>query len=70
MLQLERAFDKRSWHGTNLWGSLRDLTRTGTTSGSWRSTPPMGAAGHDLYHAGQIQLLKKLLASESSAETT
>jgi hypothetical protein len=155
VLQLERAFDKRSWHGTNLWGSLRDLT---TEEVAWRPHPDrhniwelaihaaywkyrvfrlvserpprafelrgsnfftrpaggadwpsdrellpgwhrrlvdaveefdegrlaervgndwftfqdliLGAAGHDLYHAGQIQLLKKLLASGSDAETT
>jgi hypothetical protein len=29
----------------------------------------LGAAAHDLYHAGQIQLLKKLLAGGSDVET-
>ena len=33
LLQLEQAFDKRSWHGTNLLGSVRGLAHR---DGSWR----------------------------------
>ncbi len=42
LASIDEAFNKRSWHGTNLRGSLRDV------------------AAHDLSHAGQIQLLKRL----------
>lgn len=34
--QLEQAFDKRAWHGTNLWGSLRGV---GAEEASWRPQP-------------------------------
>jgi hypothetical protein len=41
---IDQAYDRKSWHGTNLRGSLRGLS----------------AEFHDIYHAGQIQLLKRL----------
>jgi hypothetical protein len=153
LLQLRQAFDQRSWHGTNLWGSLRGLS---AAEAGWRPQPErhnvwelavhaaywkyrvyrlichdpprafeirgsnffprpgaageadweidrqllkewhqrlleaveqlppprlrervgndwythqdliMGAAAHDLYHAGQIQLIKRLRTSEAS----
>ena len=153
--QLHQGFDQRSWHGTNLWGSIRTLD---AARAAWRPQPErhnireivvhaaywkyrvyrlisddpprsfdlrgsnffprpapagevswdddrallrawqsrlvqavqglepsrigervgndwftfedliLGAASHDLYHAGQIQLLKRLGASESDGE--
>lgn len=33
---LDRAYDRKSWHGTNLRGSLRGLTRQ---TASWRPAP-------------------------------
>ncbi len=108
---IDEAYDKRSWHGTNLRGSLRGVT---SEQAAWRVSEGRhniweltihaaywkydirlhrehkalreavekfpakrwtrkapgkpflfeglvrGVAAHDLYHAGQIQLLKKL----------
>ncbi len=97
---LDHVYDRRSWHGTNLRGSVRGLS---LTQARWRPAPgrhniwelvvhaaywkyavwrrltgerrgsfPLcgsnwfrrflisGAAANDLYHAGQIQLLKTL----------
>jgi hypothetical protein len=34
--QLRQAFDQRSWHGTNLWGSVRSLS---AETASWRPSP-------------------------------
>ena len=39
LAQLDEAFDRRSWHGTNLRGSLRGM---GAAKASWR--PGAGAA--------------------------
>jgi uncharacterized damage-inducible protein DinB len=40
--------------------SARELSRTPNGSTSNNSSILLGVAAHDLYHAGQIQLLKKL----------
>lgn len=34
--QLRQGFDQRSWHGTNLWGSIRTLDAAGA---AWRPQP-------------------------------
>ncbi len=108
LTQLDEAYDRRSWHGTNLRGSIRRITPSFPVRGSnwfprlrvdekaWRDdigllddahrrlrlliadldlrrleqTPRgrsvsnramlSGIIAHDLYHAGQIQLLKRL----------
>ena len=86
---LAEAFERKSWHGTNLRGSFRGMTgaeaawkadlallvtehralvaavaeRLPTLSGAARAKAlhlVRGAAAHDLYHAGQVQLLKRL----------
>jgi hypothetical protein len=36
VLQLDEAFDRKSWHGTNLRGSLRGLS---ARAASWRPAP-------------------------------
>jgi hypothetical protein len=149
LLQLDQAYDKRSWHGTNLRGAIRGLTpehvvwrpragrhniqelvvhaaywkyasqrrvagekrgsfplkgsnwfaRDAADTGSWRADQQLledchrrlrasvaalsprrlteevghglsvaalvsGIIAHDLYHAGQIQLLKRLMLRE------
>jgi hypothetical protein len=55
---LDEAFDKKSWHGPNLRGAIRGVT------------PAVchlirGAAAHDLYHAGQIRLLRRMCGGSS-----
>jgi hypothetical protein len=42
---VDEGIDRKSWHGTNLRGSIRGV--------------PAVVAAHDLYLARQIQLLKK-----------
>ncbi len=54
LASIDAAYDRRSWHGTNLRGSLR-AGQPFNFEGLVR-----GVAAHDLYHAGQIQLLKRL----------
>ncbi|HVF60762.1 MAG TPA: hypothetical protein VNJ70_13225 [Thermoanaerobaculia bacterium] len=72
----DQAFDRPSWHGTNLRGSLRRLDPAAPLAvfaepaGKGRFTVRewvTGIAAHDLYHAGQVQLLKRLAAP--AAET-
>ena len=42
------------------------LSKLGRTSGSYTTTALIyGIANHDIYHAGQIQLLKRLLSQRS-----
>ena len=36
LASVEEAYDKRSWHGTNLRGSLRGVTRAGGLAHSSR----------------------------------
>ena len=36
MILLDEAFDRRSWHGTNLRGSIRGLPRS---TAAWRPAP-------------------------------
>jgi hypothetical protein len=36
LLMLDRAYDRRSWHGTNLRGSIRGLS---PAAAAWRPTP-------------------------------
>ena len=127
---IDEAYDRRSWHGTNLRGSLRGLdarraswrpargrhnvweivlhaaywkyvvrrrlTRekrgsfslrgsnwfsspAGPTEAAWKEALALlatvtnterlarGIAAHDLYHAGQIQLLKRLMPARRRA---
>ena len=45
---LEQAFDRRSWHGTNLWGSLRGLT---AEEAAWRPHPGRHNVWELLVHA-------------------
>jgi hypothetical protein len=62
----DQAFDRRAWHGTALWGSVRArFPAARLAARGWRTTwtnaqHVYGIASHDLYHAGQIQLLKAL----------
>lgn len=51
LTSIDEAFDRKSWHGPNLRGAIRGLSLQGA---AWRPHP------HDVYHAGQIQLLKRL----------
>ena len=68
----DHAFDKRSWHGANLAdvALLHDVHRR--LRESILSLPAAkldpkrrwlihGIAAHDLYHAGQIKLLRRLV---------
>jgi hypothetical protein len=69
---VDEAFDRKSWHGTNLRGAIRGVSAALAALRAGRLSRPVGAerypaaflirgvAAHDLYHAGQIQLLKKL----------
>jgi uncharacterized damage-inducible protein DinB len=45
---LEQAFDRRAWHGTNLWGSLRGLT---PEEAAWRPHPDRHNVWELLVHA-------------------
>ena len=98
---LDRAFDRRSWHGTNAKGALRGLgpesadrhpgkdgvarlkadlallsrihkqlretvaahdpedLDCGAGPWTWRETI-LGAAAHDLHHAGQMLLIRRM----------
>ncbi|MCA1586668.1 MAG: hypothetical protein LC791_18490 [Acidobacteria bacterium] len=78
---LDEAFDRKSWHGANLRGSIRALTPAVAAwrpaegrhniwelvvhAAYWKERPhphrlDSGHCAHDLYHAGQIQLIKRL----------
>ena len=71
---LDEAFDRKSWHGINLLlmethASLRgavarlsaaDLLRRAAGGETTVRALVTGIVAHDLYHAGQIQLLKRL----------
>jgi uncharacterized damage-inducible protein DinB len=46
--QLEEAFDRRSWHGTNLRGSLRGMS---ATQAAWRPAPGRHNAWEITLHA-------------------
>jgi hypothetical protein len=46
--QLDEAFDRRSWHGTNLRGSLRGM---GAVQASWRPAPGRHNAWEIAVHA-------------------
>ena len=45
---LEQAFDRRAWHGTNLWGSLRGVT---AEEAAWRPHPDRHNVWELLVHA-------------------
>jgi hypothetical protein len=73
LVLLDQAFDRPSWHGTNLRGSAVAAAPPAVfaePAGTDRFTVRewvTGIAAHDLYHAGQVQLLKRLAAP--AAET-
>jgi hypothetical protein len=48
LAQLDEAFDSRSWHGTNLRGSLRGM---GAAGASWRPAPDRHNAWEIAVHA-------------------
>ena len=48
LLNLEQAFDRRAWHGTNLWGSLRGVT---AREAAWRPHPGRHNVWELLVHA-------------------
>jgi DinB superfamily len=48
LAQLDEAFDRRSWHGTNLRGSLRGM---GAAMASWRPAPGRHNAWEIAVHA-------------------
>ena len=52
---IDEAYDRKSWHGPTLRGAVRGLTAEANARHMLR-----GIALHDVYHAGQIQLLKRL----------
>ncbi len=69
---LDEAYSGRAWHGPTLRGALRGV--------GWREAhrhPGVGrhsiraivvhAAFHDVYHAGQIQLIRRLLRQTARA---
>ena len=45
---LEQAFDRRAWHGTNRWGSLRGVT---AEEAAWRPHPDRHNVWELLVHA-------------------
>lgn len=66
LLMADEAYSGRSWHGPNLRGviaslSQGDLRRRPGGGRVTRETLVRGIAAHDLYHAGQIQLIKRLM---------
>ena len=50
---LDEACSRKSWHGASLRGALPGVTAD-------TSFLVRGIAAHDVYHAGPIQLLKRL----------
>ena len=71
---VDEAFDRKAWHGPTLLGALRGVTpavaerrparaldRPVDAKQQTAAYTIRGIAAHDLYHAGQIQLLKRLL---------
>jgi hypothetical protein len=48
LAQLDEAFDRRSWHGTNLRGSLRGM---GAAKAAWRPAPGRHNAWEIALHA-------------------
>ena len=48
LAQLDEAFDRRSWHGTNLRGSLRGM---GAAKAAWRPAPGRHNAWEIAVHA-------------------
>lgn len=46
--QIGQAFDRRSWHGTNLWGSIRSLS---AHEAAWRPQPERHNAWELTVHA-------------------
>ena len=49
LLQLDQAFDRRSWHGTNLRGSLRGVS---LRAAAWRPAPGRHNIWELAVHAG------------------
>ncbi|NNF58276.1 MAG: hypothetical protein HKN04_08535 [Rhodothermaceae bacterium] len=76
--RLDTAYDHKAWHGPTLKGVLRgvdvaaldplDLNRH--SSNYTLGELIAGVAAHDLYHAGQIQLMKRLAAESTLAPYT
>ena len=72
---LEEGYSKKTWHGPNLKQSLKGISakqaawRPGHGRHNiWKASQakkrlPMlyGVAFHDVYHAGQIRLLRRLM---------
>ena len=48
LLQLDQAYDRKSWHGTNLRGSVRGLTET---AAAWRPAPRRHSIQEIVVHA-------------------
>ena len=48
LLQLDQAYDRKSWHGTNLRGSVRGLPET---VAAWRPAPPRHSIQEIVVHA-------------------
>ena len=66
--QLERAFDRRSWHGPNLLGSVRRLD---PASAAWRPGPERHNAWEIVVHAAywKYRLCRHLAADPPAAFT-
>lgn len=66
--QLERAFDRRSWHGPNLLGSIRGLD---AASAAWRPGPDRHNAWEVVVHAAywKYRLCRHLAADPPASFT-
>lgn len=68
LAQLARAFDRRSWHGTNLLGSIRRLD---PKSAAWRPAPGRHNAWEIVVHAAYWKYrVVRLIAAEPPAAFT
>lgn len=68
LAQLARAFDRRSWHGTNLLGSIRRLD---PESAAWRPAPGRHNAWEVVVHAAYWKYrVVRLVAAEPPAAFT
>ena len=63
--QLDQAYDAKSWHGTNLRGSLRRVSRA---QGAWRPAPDRHNIWEELVHAAYWKYaVRRRLTGEARA---
>jgi hypothetical protein len=76
--QLRRAFEGEAWHGPSVLESLEDVTHEEAAARLDAPLVPespytaytqfIGTTQHDLYHAGQIAILKRALRRPTSSD--